>query len=361
MWVAQEAGVGGVGGDLVVEEQAPVVAVRHGQFAIGKCQPVEYLVHYLLIVVHQGIGSPLFRSREFLLEEFQGQGCLAKLLHDDVLIGGVEVVVVLECEVVIEVFALVEVANRLLVVFGVYDGVVCGIVLLRIAVDGELPQALEPARSQRVVGEHAQCGSQDVGLPSVLFGLRVACIACGDAALQFVVALGLQQLVDVVLLSIAELVPLEECAIGHRHCPKRTFPDMVGIGDGTPVVAARANLQFVGFVGGVGEDKALHGHLLQVVPRHACRQRHLSPSIFDKERAYHREVGIGSHASFIVGHRVLASEAAAHLIDAVGPLAVLEVVLHVGGEVGKHLQQVSLHIGLTDEVGEHTTFRWAGF
>ena len=37
MRVAQEAGVGGVGGNLVVEEQAPVVAVGHGQFTVGQC------------------------------------------------------------------------------------------------------------------------------------------------------------------------------------------------------------------------------------------------------------------------------------------------------------------------------------
>ena len=35
MRVAQEAGVGGIAGNLIVEEQAPVVAVGHGQFTVG--------------------------------------------------------------------------------------------------------------------------------------------------------------------------------------------------------------------------------------------------------------------------------------------------------------------------------------
>ena len=77
MRITQEAGVGGVGGDLVVEEEAPVVAVRHGQFAVAQRQPVEHLFHHSVVVVHQGVGVPFLRAVEPLLKELQGQSGLA--------------------------------------------------------------------------------------------------------------------------------------------------------------------------------------------------------------------------------------------------------------------------------------------
>ena len=124
MRVAQEAGVGRVGGNLVVEEEAPVVAVGHGQLAVGQCQPVEHLLHHLVVVVHQGVGLPFLLAVESLLEQLQGQCSLAQFLNDHVLIAGVEVVVVLQRIVIVEVLALIEVFHGLLVVVGVDDGIV---------------------------------------------------------------------------------------------------------------------------------------------------------------------------------------------------------------------------------------------
>ena len=126
-----------------------------------------------------------------------------------------EVVVVLQCVVVIEVLALIHAGHGLLVVVRVDDGLVVGIVLLRVAVDGELAQALEPLRSQLVAREESQGSGEDVGLPAILLGLGVAGIASGNRALQLVVALSLQELVDVVLLLVGELVPLEKGRVGY--------------------------------------------------------------------------------------------------------------------------------------------------
>ena len=169
--------------------------------------------------MHQGVGLPFLRAVKSLLEKLQGQCCLAQLLYDHVLIAGVEIVVVLQRIVIVEVAALIEVSHPFLVVVGVDDGVVLCIVLVRVAVDGELTQALKPSRCQRIVGEETERGGQNVGLPTVFLGLGVAGIAGGDAAAQFIVALGLQQLVDVVFLRVGELVPLEEGAVGHAHGP----------------------------------------------------------------------------------------------------------------------------------------------
>ena len=130
MRIAQKTGVGGVGGNLVVKEQAPVVTVGHGQFAIAECQPIENLLHHLVIMMHQGVGMPFFCTVKFLLEEFQGQGSLAQFLNDHILIGGVEIIMVLEREVVIEVLTLVEVFHGLVIVCGVDDGGVGGIILM---------------------------------------------------------------------------------------------------------------------------------------------------------------------------------------------------------------------------------------
>ena len=189
--VAQEAGVGGIARNLVVEEQAPVVAVGHGQLAIGQGQPVEHLFLHSVVVVHQGVGLPFLGSVERVLEEFQGQCGLAQLLDDHVLVGGVEIVVVLQRVVVVEILALVEVGHGGVVVVGVDHRVVIGVVAVAIAVDGKLAQTCEPLGSQLVVGEQAECGGQHIGLPTILLGLRVASVAGGDGASQLVVALGL--------------------------------------------------------------------------------------------------------------------------------------------------------------------------
>ena len=127
--------------------------------------------------MHQGVGLPLLFAA---LEEEQGQVGLAQFLHDDVLVGGVEEVVVLQRVVVVEVLSAVVVGHGLLVVGGVDDGLVGGVVNLRVAVDGKGTQAVEPSLCQRVVGIEAEGAGQHVGLPAVLFGLGVAGIACGD-------------------------------------------------------------------------------------------------------------------------------------------------------------------------------------
>ena len=96
MWVSQEAGHGGVAGDLVIEEEAPVIAIWHSQFAIRQCEPVQDVVLHLLIVVHQGISLPLFCAVQSQLEHLEGKSCLAQLLLYYILIGSVEEIVVLK-------------------------------------------------------------------------------------------------------------------------------------------------------------------------------------------------------------------------------------------------------------------------
>ena len=125
MRVLEEAGKGGVGGDLVVQEEAPVVAVRHCQFAVGQGKPVENAVLHFLIVVHQGIGLPCLGAMKSLLKQFEGKGCLTQLLLDDILVGSVEEVMVLERIVIVKVLSFVEVGNGLGVIPSVDDGGVC--------------------------------------------------------------------------------------------------------------------------------------------------------------------------------------------------------------------------------------------
>ena len=209
--VAQEAGGCGVARDLVVEEHAPVISVGHGQFAVGQSQAAEHFVHDFLVVVHQGVGFPF---GILALEEVEGQMGFAQFLHHHVLVGGVEIVVVLQGVVVIQVFADIQVLHGLVVIVRVDDRGIVGIVHVGIAVDGELSQAGEPLRRQRVVGVQSQCAGQDVGLPSVLFRFRVAAEACGDASLQFVVAFRLNHIVYVGLLRVAQFVFQEKGRIG---------------------------------------------------------------------------------------------------------------------------------------------------
>ena len=345
--VALEAGLGGVGGDLVVEEQAPVVAVGHGQFAVGQSQPVEHVVHHFLIVVLQGGGVPLLVGA---LEQLQRQSGFAQLLHHDVLVRGVEEVVVLQRPVAVEVVAFVEIGPCGVVVPQIDLVRAGGVVAVGVAVDGEEAHALKPLFCQRVVGEQTQRGGQHVGFPAVFLGLRVAGVARGHAAIELIVAFGLQQSVYVALLILRELVPLEEGGIGHRHGPEAALPDGIAGGGGAPIVIARAHLQLVGLVGGVGIDQTLHGVFLQQVVRDARGQADaFGFGVFHQEGGDHREVGVRTHALLAVGARggvavFRVVEEAAALALAVGRGALEPVVLHVGGEPGQHLQEVFHHL-----------------
>ena len=278
--IAEEAGGSGVTGDLVEEEEAPVVAVGHGQFAVGQGQALEHLVEDLLLVVHQGVGLPLLFAA---LEEEQGQVCLAQFLHDDVLVGGVEEVVVLQRVVVVEVLSAVVVGHGLLVVGGVDEGLVGGIVNLRVAVDGKGTQAVEPSLCQRVVGIEAEGAGQHVGLPAVLFGLGVAGIACGDRASELVVALRLYHIIYICALRVGELVVEEVCGEAEAHGPQRALPGVVAGRCAAPVGVVRRHLQAVGFMRGVAEDEASHGHILDFVPRDVVGECDLALGVFDEE------------------------------------------------------------------------------
>ena len=81
---------------MVVEEEAPVIAVGHCQFSVSQSEPVEDAVLHLLVMVHQCIGLPCFGAMKSLLKKLEGKGCLTQFLLDNILVGGVEEVVVLE-------------------------------------------------------------------------------------------------------------------------------------------------------------------------------------------------------------------------------------------------------------------------
>ena len=106
--IPEETGIRRIAGNLVVEKQAPVVTVGHSEFTVGECKPVEHFSLHLFVVVHQCIGLPFLLTIKFLLEQFQGESSLAQFLHHHVLIRGVEVVMVLQCIVVVEVLPFVE-------------------------------------------------------------------------------------------------------------------------------------------------------------------------------------------------------------------------------------------------------------
>ena len=65
----------------------------------------------------------------------------AQLLHHDILVRSMEVIMVLQCIVVIQVFADVQVLYGGLVIFGVDDRSVLGVIDVRIAIDGKRTQA----------------------------------------------------------------------------------------------------------------------------------------------------------------------------------------------------------------------------
>ena len=335
---------------MVVEEQAPVVTVRHGELSVGQCEPVEHLVHDVLVVVHERVGLPFLSSFGSELEHLECERRFTEFLHHHILVAGVEEIMVLESEVVVEVFSLIVVLHGLVVVFWVNDCGVRGISLMRIGVDGESAQSVEPLRSERIVGEESESGGEDVRLPSVLLRLGVAVVARRDGAVELIVALRLEQVVDVGLLLIGEYVPLEESRISHGHGPEAGLPDVVAGADRSPVSVVGANFEFVGFMRGICEYERLQGHLFDIAPADACRQCHLSLSIFCKESADHAEVGVRSHSPLIVAHGVFSPEASARLIHTVWRRAFLEVVLHVGGEIGEHLQEVVFHCRFRHEI-----------
>ena len=86
--ILQDGGHGGIGWQLVVEEHAPVVAVGHGQFAVGQSQLDKHFVPHFLPVVDQFLG----------LQElpWTGEHAFGQFLETGILIGGMEIVVVLE-------------------------------------------------------------------------------------------------------------------------------------------------------------------------------------------------------------------------------------------------------------------------
>ena len=199
--VAQEAGSRGVAGDLVVEEHAPVIAVRHSQFSVGQRQTAEHFVHDFLVVVHQGVGLPF---RFLALEQMEGQMGFAQFLHHDILVRSMEVIVVLQCIVVIQVFPDIQVLYGGLVIFRVDDRGVLGIIDMRVAVDGKCAKAFEPLWCQCVVRIETQGTRQDVGFPTVFFGFRVAVVTRGNAAFEFVIAFRLDHVVNISLLALAQ-------------------------------------------------------------------------------------------------------------------------------------------------------------
>ena len=82
----------------------------------------------------------------------ESQMGFAQLLHHDILVRSMEVIVVLQCIVVIQGFADVQVLYGGLVIFGVDDRSVLGVIDVRIAIDGKRTQAVEPFGGQCIVG-----------------------------------------------------------------------------------------------------------------------------------------------------------------------------------------------------------------
>ena len=190
------------------------------------------------MVVHKSICFPLFFSCSSELEYFQSKCCFTKFLHDNILIACVEQVVVLKCVVIIQVLSFIKVSNSLVVVFWVYYCVVVCIIDVRIAVYGKLSQTFEPSWCHFVVREETECCCEYISFPSVLFSLCVACISCRNVTLKFVVAFCLQQGLDVAFLCFAQFIPLEVSRICNRHCPKRTFPNVVAVAYRTPIIVS---------------------------------------------------------------------------------------------------------------------------
>ena len=206
---------------MVIEEEAPVIAVGHGLLSVGQSEPVEDVLRYLVTIVEQRARSPSLASA---LEKPQCQCCLTEFLDDYILIGSMEEIVVLKRPVGIEIRSLVKITNTRSVIGGVDHCRILGIGGMRIAVDGEGTHTLEPLRSQRIIGEKTERSCKHIHFPTIFLCLGVTNITRRDIPLQLVVALSFQQVVDVSLQRVWQSLPLEIGRVSHRHCPKAALP-----------------------------------------------------------------------------------------------------------------------------------------
>ena len=102
---------------------------------------------------------------------------------------------------------------------------------------------------------------------------------------------------------------------------------------------------------GISEDQRLPCQFFEPLPTHPIGQFDVGRlSILHQESANHGEVGIGTHTTFVVRHRVLALETATRLTKVVGIFTLLPVVDHISGEICQHLQEVLLHGAFRDEI-----------
>ena len=209
---------------LIIEEEAPVVAIGHGLLSVGKGEPVENVLCHLVAIVEQGTRSP---PLPLTLEETQCQRSLAKFLDHHILIGRMEEVVVLKRPVGIEVRPLVEITDAGCVIVRVDDCRIQSIGRMRITVDGKGTHTLEPMRSQRIIGEETERSGEHIHFPAVLLCFGVTDITRGDVSLQLIVTLCFQQMVDVRLQVVGQPLPLEISSVSHRHRPKTALPLMI--------------------------------------------------------------------------------------------------------------------------------------
>ena len=209
---------------LIIEEEAPVVAIGHGLLSVGKGEPVENVLCHLVAIVEQSARSPALM---LTLEESQGQRCLAEFLDDHILIGGMEEVVVLKRPVGIEIWSFVKITNACCVIVWVDHCCVQSVGRMGIAVDGEGAHPLEPLRSQRIIGEKTERSCKYIHFPTIFLCLGVTNITRRDVTLQLVVALSFQQVVDVSLQRVWQTLPLKIGRVSHRHCPKAALPLMI--------------------------------------------------------------------------------------------------------------------------------------
>ena len=72
-----------VGCHLVVEEEAPVVAIGHSLLPVGQCEPVEHILCDRVTVMEQCLALPFL---SVALEQPEGERGLSELLYDDVLV-----------------------------------------------------------------------------------------------------------------------------------------------------------------------------------------------------------------------------------------------------------------------------------
>ena len=173
--VLEDGSHGSEGRQLVVEEHAPVVARRHGQLSVGKCQVLQHSIEHRFLVPKQGLTE---RILAVLLHALQHQVALAKLLNYHILIGGVEIVVVLQCVVVVEVLTHIPFLGRLTI----HESFVCGIAQHGIAVEGKRLHLPIPRISIRLIGIKRTSDGKHIGFPTVFFSFRVTRITCWHIA-----------------------------------------------------------------------------------------------------------------------------------------------------------------------------------